>query len=492
MSSTPEKTNTRHVPRVMVVIPPTRLHRNRDIGFKELLPHIGVAYVSAAFEAAGAQVEVVDAVAERLDLNAVMSRFREFRPDILGLTASTYQVYEAAGVAHAARRSAPDVRILLGGYHVSALPRRTLEEFPVYDMAVYGEAEATAMELVDEWQQGSSMRAVAGTAVRNGDGAIEVNPPREAPQDLDALPFPAFHLMPLDRYRGFYSMRAARERPLTMCTARGCPFHCIFCFKSTGSKYRMRSVDDVMQELERNMAQFHPTQIVFTDEIFTFDKKRTRDFCERILKAGLHERIHWICQDRVDLADFDTLQLMKRAGCTTVSYGIESGSQDIISSIRKNFKLDQARDAINLTRKAGIWADTNFIIGHPGETPETIRQTIDFAISLNPDSTSFAILCPFPGTEVARMAAAGEGGLRLLSEDWTTYGKQVGEALELENLSRPVLERYHRLAYMRFYLRRGKWLNLFRVVNIGAVPIYAWHSAAVLVKSLFARKARRC
>lgn len=485
----PEKqTGPERAPRVMVVIPPTRLHRNRDIGFKELLPHIGVAYVSAAFESAGAQVRVVDSVAERMDLEAVMSRFREFRPDVLGLTASTYQVHEAAGVAQAARRAAPGVRILLGGYHVSALPQRTLEEFPVYDAAMYGEAEATAIEFVDRWKQGAPRDDLPGTAVRNADGTVTVNPPRPAPADLDALPFPAFHLMPVDRYRGFYSMRASHERPLTMCTARGCPFHCIFCFKSTGSKYRMRSVDNVMQELERNEARFHPTQIVFTDEIFTFDKERTLDLCERIIRAGLHERIHWICQDRVDLADFDTLKLMKRAGCTTVSYGIESGSQDIISSIRKNFKLEQAREAIRITKQAGIWADTNFIIGHPGETPDTVRQTIDFCISLDPDSTSFAILCPFPGTEVARMAAAGEGGLRLLSEDWTTYGKQVGEALELENLPRPVLERYHRLAYMRFYLRRGKWLNLFRVVNMRAVPIYAWHSAAVLVKSLFARR----
>jgi len=474
-------------PRVMVVIPPTRLHRNRDIGFKELLPHIGVAYVSAAFEAAGACVQIVDSVAERLDLDAIMSRFRAFRPHILGLTASTYQVHEADGVARAARSADPHVHIMLGGYHVSALPQRTLEEFPVYDAAMYGEAEATAMEYVEKWRRGEAVEDVAGTAVRGADGAITVNPPREAPQDLDALPFPAFHLMPLDRYRGFYSMHASHEHPLTMCTARGCPYHCIFCFKSTGSRYRMRSVDDVMQEMDRSMERFHPTQIVFTDEIFTFDKERTKAFCERMISKGYHECLHWICQDRVDLADFETLKLMKRAGCTTVSYGIESGSQEIIRSIRKNFKLEQAREAINMTKQAGIWADTNFIIGHPGDTPDTVRETIDFAISLDPDSTSFAILCPFPGTEVARMAAAGEGGLRLLSEDWTTYGKQVGEALELENISRPVLERFHRLAYMRFYLRRGKWLSLFRVVNLGAIPIYAWHTASVLIKSLFAR-----
>ena len=423
-------------PRVMVVIPPTRIHRNRDIGFKELLPHIGVAYVSAAFENAGCDVRVVDSVAENLTLDHLMARLREFRPQILGLTASTYQIHESAAVAAAARRADPDAHILLGGYHVSALPRRTLEEFPDFDTAVYGEAEATVAEFIRRWTVGEDIRTVDGTAARMPHG-IALNPPRTAPQDLDALPFPAFHLMPLDKYRGFYSMRAARERPLTVCTARGCPYHCIFCFKSTGSKYRMRSVDNVMQEMDRIMDRFHPTQIVFTDEIFTFDKKRTLEFCERMIDSGYHERLHWICQDRVDLADAATLRAMKRAGCTTVSYGIESGSQDIIKSIRKNFKLKQAYEAIRLTREAGIWADTNFIIGHPGETPETVRQTIDFAISLDPDSTSFAILCPFPGTEVARMAAAGQGGLRLLSEDWTTYGKQVGEAYSKNTIVSP-------------------------------------------------------
>ena len=477
-------------PRVMVVIPPTRLHVNRDIGFKELLPHIGVAYVAAAFEAAGASVRVVDSVAERLAVSDILAAYSEFKPHVLGLTASTYQIHEAADTARAIRDMDPDANVLIGGYHVSALPQRTLEEFPCFDTAVYGEAEITAAAYVDALNSGGPTHNLPGTAVRR-DGEVSLNPPVDAPLDLDAMPLPAFHLMPLERYRGFYSMRSGREHPLTFCSARGCPFHCIFCFKSTGSRYRMRSVDSMMREMERDVHELGATQIVFTDEIFTFDKERTRSFCEQMIEKGYAGRVHWICQDRVDLADAETLRLMKRAGCTTVSYGIESGSQEIIKSIRKNFEMDQARRAIAITKQAGIWADTNFIIGHPGETEDTVRKTIRFAVELDPDSTSFAILCPFPGTEVARMAAAGEGGLRLLSEDWSTYGKQVGEALELDTLSRSRLERFHRLAYFTFYFRRRKWLSLFKVVNIRAVPIYLMHTLMVMIKSALGKPLKK-
>lgn len=468
-------------PRVLVVIPPTRMHHNRDVGFKELLPHIGVAYVAAAFVRAGADVGVVDSPAEQLGLDDVMRRVSEFRPHVVGFTASTYQIHEAAGVARAVRERFPDARIILGGYHASALPERTLNEFPCFDMAFYGESEPAAAEYTGRLRNCEPVHDIDGTAARIN-GGVRLNPPAPRPEDLDALPLPAFDLMPLHRYRGFYSLWSRRDRPLTFCSARGCPFHCIFCFKSTGDRIRMQSVDSMMNEMKRDVEQLGATQIVFTDEIFTYNKPRIKEFCERMQQTGYNKRVWWVCQDRVDLADAETLRLMKLAGCTTVSYGIESGSTEILKSIKKNVNLEQAIAAIRTTREAGIWADTNFIIGHPGETDATVRETINFALSLNPDSTSFAILCPFPGTKVADMAKAGQGGLRLLSEDWSTYGKQVGEALELENMPRARLEHYHRMAYRKFYLRRTKWLSLFRVVNMRAVPMYLWHSLVVRFK----------
>lgn len=468
--------------RALLLEPPLDLHGQRDVGFKEVLPHIGIGYVAAVLRQAGHRVQVIDAPAEGLTLDGVCARFRSFAPHFVGFSATTYQIHEVDTTARAFRTIDPSVRIAVGGSHPSAVPRETLETFPSLDYAVFGEGEHTATELLERIATDRDPEGVLGLAYRR-ESDIVVEGPRPRIRTLDALPYPAFDLFPIDRYRGFYTLFSRRFRPLTLCTTRGCPYQCNFCYKSTGDWFYTRSPESVLGEVLRDIEQLGATQLVFTDEVFTMKRSHVERVLAALIDARVADRAPWICQTRVDRVDPELLDLMKRAGCAVISYGIEAGNQEVLNRIAKGITLEKAQLAIQWTRAAGISPDTNFIIGNAYETPSTIRQTIDFAVRLNPDTASFAILSPFPGTEVATMAERGEGGLKLLSRDWRHYGKQIGSALELESVPRAELERFHRLAYRSFYLRWRKLWQVMRVVNLWNIPVYVLHNLRSALRS---------
>jgi len=473
--------------RVLLIIPPTIPRPDRDTSFKEFLPHIGLSYVAGSLDAAGYDLRVIDAPAEERTVESVVQIFREFRPDAVGITSNTYQIVDAVETSERLKQERPDLPVVLGGYHASALPERTLREYGCFDYVVFGEGESVLPELLDALREGNRNPEIRGLAARIGD-EVTAHKPTVRIQDLDRLPFPAFQYFPLKEYRGFYRMLGRWVRPLTICTTRGCPYQCNFCFKSVGSVFRKRSADNVLEEIERDIVRFQATQLVITDENFLLDRNHAMEICEGILQKGFHRKMEWICEARVDCVDPDLLRKMAEAHCVVLSYGIEAGNQEILDKVSKSFTLQQARDAIRWTRQAGIYADTSFIIGHTYETRDTIRDTIRFSIELDPDSASFAILSPFPATRVAEMARKGEGGLKLLTEDWTQYGKQIGAALELESIPRADLEKYQRWAYIRFFMRPSKIRNFFKVVNLRSLPVYFLHTLRLAVRSRMSAK----
>jgi radical SAM superfamily enzyme YgiQ (UPF0313 family) len=214
-----------------------------------------------------------------------------------------------------------------------------------------------------------------------------------------------------------------------------------------------------------------------TDETFTLDRRRTVAFCEGLLKRGLERRVAWSCETRVDAVDQELIALLRRSGCFSLFYGVESGDQGTLDLSKKRIVLDEALAAVRWAREAGIFTHTNFIFGNPFETRETILKTIRFALDVDSDAAGFSIMVPYPGTEVLRMAREGYGGLRLRSEDPKLYGKVIGGALELEDLPRHQLERLQFYAYARFYLRPRKIVNLPRVGHLSAIPVALGHIA---------------
>lgn len=461
-------------PRVLLGVAPVILDENRDVGNAYLVPHIGLGYVASFLRSKNIPVDILDAEAEGLNQKEFERRVTDWKPDIFGFTASTYQINEAAWAAKKTKELLPDVAVVVGGYHAGAIPKDTLEQFPEFDFAVFLEGEETMYELAQNLAAGGNGAEVKGLAYRK-DGNVYMNPARPAIKDLDALPYPAFDLFKLNRYKALYALTGWKTRELPVVTVRGCPYQCNFCYRPLGKQARYRTAGNVVQEILQNIQNFNINQSVFVDETFGLHRKKAEELCEEMILEKIPQKIGWICETRVDHMDRDFLALIKRAGCHTISYGVESGNQEILDKCKKGTKLEEIRSAVALTKEQGIRVYTNFIIGQAFETRETIEDSIRFALELDPDFASFSILTPFPGTEIPEMAEKGVGGLKLLSRDWRKYGKQVGKALELETVPRRELEKLQMKAYAKFYFKRKRFVNMFRAASVKGMLIYAVH-----------------
>ncbi len=414
------------------------------------MPLLGIGYLAAYLRDQGVAVAIVDAMFDRLSFTETVERVAAYGPRMVALTAMTHEVNRAAEVAAAVRKKLGQVVTVVGGPHATALPKRGLEEFPAFDYLVAGEGEETLYELyrwMREGEQPEDLDRIKGLSYRDGSGAVVQNEGRPWIEDLDKLPMPAWDLYGRGDVYQIYG-------------SRGCPFQCIFCMRVLGDRVRFRSVENVVDEFEIIVEKYNPKQIDFSDETFTMGKKRVFALCDELERRGLHKRVRWFANARVNTVDEEMLRRMKAAGCFRMGFGIESGNQAILERAQKGTTLEQIDKAIRAMKKVGLEQEAFYILGFPGETRDTVMDTIRMAARLNTTTAAFGIMVPYPGTKVAEMAARNEGGYRLLSRDWSDYDKHLGNALELENLTRKELERFQAIAYMWFYLRNFRLIDL--------------------------------
>jgi radical SAM superfamily enzyme YgiQ (UPF0313 family) len=375
-------------------------------------PPLGLAYLGAALEQAGVQVKILDYVVypyRRQDLESVL---KKFRPHVAGATAVSMTFNHARQILSDVKAVDPEILTVMGGPHVTFCAQETLETFAGLDAVVIGEGEQTIVELLGAVKSDLDFDTVNGIAYRAG-SKILTTAKRKRVKDLDALPFPARHLIPLGRYR-------ALGMPISLTTSRGCPHKCIFCVgrKMGGAKVRYHSPARVATELQY-LANLKFHQINIADDLFTANHHHCLAVCEEILKRKL--KINWASFARVDTVSEKLLSKMKAAGCKAVSFGIESANPTILNTIKKGISVQQVRDAIRLCRQVGISAYASFILGLPGETPQTMKETAEFAANLQQEGLAygFHILAPFPGTEVR--AQSNRLGIRILTDDWSKY-----------------------------------------------------------------------
>lgn len=406
-------------------------------------PPLGLGYLAACLEREGHEVRIHDfglkpdrPTAEEVE--AVVA----FGPDLVGMTSMTTSHHSLEEAAHLLKEQL-GVPIVIGGPHATTLPHETLAD-PHLDYLVYGEGEETLVELVRALEGGGDgLEAIRGL-YRKVEGEVVANTPRPLIQDLDALPFPARHLYELDRY-GLYTPTG--ERMVTVLTSRGCPYHCSFCFKEIfGRTYRRRSPENVVAELKQILERYGTRHIYFIDDLFTLDARRLRAMMEAFLREGLDLR--WQCLARVDRVTPELLRLMYRAGCREVHYGIESGNPEILAATAKHINLAQVRQAVAWTEEAGIAAKGYFILGLPGDTEETMEQTIAFAASLPLTEAMFSIATPFPGTRLWEELVRRRPEV-CYSQDFTRayyYNSYLSEIAPFLNVSEVSDERLGRLA----------------------------------------------
>ena len=440
--------------KVLLAVPPANQSIFADNTLTAVVPPLGLCQVAGCLAAAGHEVILADASAEKLDEPGFIKRVKVSGAVALLFTATTPQVNMVGKVAERVKQENPDIRIVLGGPHASALPRRTLQEFSGLDAVVIGEGDEAANELLKYFESDKKMKQPPGTCVRQK-GQILIGPDRDWIRDLDALPLPMFDGLPLDSYGRFFIRRKLKKLPVH--TGRGCPFRCAFCYRGMGDKLRTRSVAFVIEEIKRDIKDFGVQQIIFTDENFGLPQSRAFELCENLIHSSC--QISWICETHATSLNAELAKIMKAAGCEQVHIGVESGDPEILKTSGKGATLEKVRGAIDAAKQAGLFIQANFIIGHPGETEQSARATIDFARSLGANRCGFAIMVPFPGTKVYNLAEKGEGGYRLLSENWDFYGKQFGYALELVKLPR------HRLVQLQL---KGYTATLGRLTELAA------------------------
>lgn len=408
--------------------------------------HIGLAYLASYLGANGIDCEVIDAKLEGKGLREVVKKVEEYSPQVVGLTAMTHEISQAAKTARAIKNFFPKIKVVVGGIHATVLPERTLEEFPFFDVVCIGEGERTLHELCLTLEKGGELSLIKGIAYRD-QGGVKVNERRDFIVGVDELPFPAW-----DKFS---------ETPIYhIQTARGCPFNCVFCTNPNGRKVRARSVENVFAEIKYVVEKFKPKELYFIDETFTLDKERVGKILDLMVKEGLNKKIKWMTQTHVNTVDEEILRKMKDAGCYHLGFGIESGNEEILKKVGKGITKEGARTAVEAARKVGLPVAGYFILGQPDETLETVKDTISFAIELNPDLPVFGIMVPYPGTKVAEMAKEGYGGYRIKSIHWEDYNKQLGDALEFDHLSRRRLEMLQLFGYLKVFLYNHRFIDL--------------------------------
>ena len=435
--------------KVLFVQPPAREVQKEDI----VVPPLGIAYLAAVLERKGHSVGIVDAFAEKLDFPGLEARIRRFSPDLVGITGMTPVIDNAFRAAAAARKHAKHV--IIGGPHVSVYQQKVFEQAPEIDAAVQGEGEISVSLLVDALAAGKDFSAVPGLITRDF-----VNPPAAFIEDLDTLPLPARHLLPNNKY----TYPLSKGRVTTVFSSRGCPYQCIFCDKAVfGSRWRARSAENVLVELEQVVREFGITSVVFYDDLFTVRKERVIEICQGILERRLN--IDWKCEGRVNIVDRESLAWMKRAGCSMIAYGVESGNQKGLDYLNKGTKVGQIREAFELTRKAGIKPMGYFVLGIPVETFEEEINTIEFAKEIKAAYAQFSVLSPTPGTRLYDEAIS-MGWYREVEAMNPLDRETKRPAILNENWDEDRLNRILKEAHKRFYL--SPWYVWQRLKEIGS------------------------
>jgi radical SAM superfamily enzyme YgiQ (UPF0313 family) len=375
-------------------------------------PPLGLAFIAAVLEASGVEVKIRDYVVFPYSREELTAEIGTFRPHLVGLTAVTMTFNKAMEVVRDAKAADPGVKTIMGGPHVTFRAEATLAENPELDAIVLGEGEETVVALVRALQKGLAWHSIEGLVFRNSSKIV--NTGHKSPGiDVDRLPLPARHLLPLGRYR-------ALNLSISMTTSRGCPFKCIFCVgrKMVGARVRYRNPINVVDEMEA-LAAYGFSQINLADDLFTAKAAHCLAVCDEIINRGL--QVKWTSFARVDTVSLEVLEKMKAAGCTAVSFGIETGSPAILKTIRKGITREQVVSAVNLCTQAGLQPHASFILGLPGETEQTLQETLAFGEMLEKLGVAygFHLLAPFPGTEVRERCDAYD--IRITTDAWDQY-----------------------------------------------------------------------
>lgn len=444
-------------------------------------PPFGLACLAGMARDKGFPTAIIDAPAQGFTPEQVAAEVFRLGAAVVGLTAATIAIGSAAHVASIIKQQNPLIPVLIGGPHLTALPEETMKRYPEFDLGVIGEGEMTLAELLPHLLAGKELSDVAGLILRQGKTLVRTSP-RAPILDLDSLPSPAFDLLPDLATHYCPPVHTVRRLPAALLVAsRGCPGKCLFCDRSVfGNRLRSWSAAYTLRMIEELYHRYGIREIQIRDDNFLAFPRRLEELCDGLIKRRLD--LVWTCAGRVDMVTPARLELMKKAGCWQIWYGIESGNEEILKTIGKHTTLAQIRRAVRLTKAAGIQPCGFFILGHPGETKESLQATIRLACRLPLADAHFSFMTPFPGSELySRAQEFGE-----FHADWPdlngwkpTFVPRGLTAADLEAASKKAFRSfYFRTRIFVEYLRRVRSLAQLRLYFRGFRALIQWLSRA--------------
>ncbi|MEM0128349.1 MAG: radical SAM protein [Thermoplasmatales archaeon] len=432
--------------KILLLSPPTDSVIKSVIGVTG--PPLGLAYLASVARLQGDEVSIIDSIAMNYSLDQVKAEIKRRDPDLLGITSTTSMIPDAYSVAKFAKENNANVKVAIGGPHVTFAQEMTLKESPQIDYVVAGEGETIFSNLLLHLKGKKDIREIKGISYRGSEGIV-VGPPEALIKDVDSIPLPSIDLLPMDKYV------AGKKKFGTLMTSRGCPYNCIFCSSSLqfGKIWRGHSTERVMTEIRRLVYDYGLHEIEFLDDTFTLNMKRAVEISNRIRDEKLD--IKWSGSARVNLFNDEIATAMRRAGAHTIYFGIESGNQKTLDFIGKGIKLQQAIDSVRKANSAGLNTLGSFIIGFPDDTKEEVKNTIKFAKKVKVRLAQFTIATPYPGTRLWDLAMA-RGIIKTMN--WRKY-TTLSPVMALTNFTDKGILTWLGRAYAEFYLRPNYLLH---------------------------------
>lgn len=431
-----------------------------DIG---AFPPIGLTYLAGYMLAhANHEVKILDSLGERITYQEVEERIVAYKPDLVGITAFTPTFYDILCVARLVKKHFPDCYVCLGGAHVSSYPNETMQHKEI-DLLVHGEGEIIFVNLLNALEKGEDISVLDGVSCRKNGKIIHNTGRKGYIEDINALPSPAFGLLPLEKYKSAISTGNVCG---TIASSRGCPYECTYCNRPYRS-YRSYSNERILLEM-RYFYNKGIKEFVFFDDMFNITPKRVIEISDAIIKE--FPDIIWSFRGRVDQVTEDMVKKAKQAGCRQIMFGVEAANNEDLKAIKKRITTDQVLNAVRICKKFGVESSTNWIIGLPThKSRQDVVDLLKFAIKTGSEYAQFNILIPYAETEIFN-----DGVKRsiLKADFWNEYTLNPAPNACIpvweEHLTREELSKLLKICYRKFYLRPSNIIrNAMKTKTVG-------------------------
>lgn len=440
--------------KVVLINPPREnvvlldIQRGGDLGEFSSFPPVGLMYLAKALTLRnpGFDVSIIDSVAEKLTSPQLAARVAAMSPDLAGVSAMTYTFYDSLQTAKEIKKAIPSVPVVIGGAHMYIFAADTMSAHHCFDYGIAGDGEDVFAGLCEQLSRNEEPQPAQGLYMRRG-GSV-TGSGSAVIKDIDAVPVPAIELINSFAY---FSPIGKKNVVGTICSTRGCPFRCTFC-QVPHRNYFMRSIKNVTLEIEEYIAR-GVSDFFFFDDLFNITKKRVVEFSEEVLRKNL--KIGWMFRGRIDQIDNAMLKIARRAGCHTISVGIEAATDQGLREIKKNITIDQSLKAVRLIRANGIRCSANWIIGLPSQkTQDDLQHLLKTAMKIDSDYAEFSILQCLPGSELYGQAVS-EGGIP--ADAWLNYvlspSPKFSPPVWEKHFSKDELFAFYEYSNKKYYLR---------------------------------------